>query len=48
MVFIVHNDLIFSISVHFEVKMDLHGCYPVSMVGSSEQDVFLVFFILSV
>lgn len=42
MVFIVYNDLIFSISVHFQVENDLHGCYHVSMVGSSKQDVFLV------
>lgn len=47
MVFIVYNDLISYISVHLEVKMDLRGCYCVSMVGSSEQDVFLVFFILT-
>lgn len=48
MVLILYNDLIFSISVHFKVKNYLRGCYRVSMVGSLEQDLFLVFFILTV
>lgn len=48
MVFIVYNDLIFSISILLEVKIDLHGCYRVSMVGGSEQDFLLVYFILTV